>query len=298
MKATFKPCWLLSLALSVIAASVVGAADLLEIDIDRGGVVLKGKFYAAEGTGALPAVILLHGFPGNETDVMGLGRKLSEAGIHALAFNYSGTHRSQGEMSFEHAQRDIRAAFDFIRRPENVEKFGIDTARIILGGWCFGGNMALAYAAGHVEVAAVFSIAGNDHGEFFREYARNPEFQKMVDDGFAAMTAPPTNVRFARGALPKEIVASGLDKLDPIFDLRASAPRLAPKDILLIAGWNDRQVTVEQYILPFYRALEQAKAGKVRIMAFQDDHYFKNSREELARAVIDWLRTVWDKKPE
>jgi len=298
MKAAFKQFWLLGLALSVIAASAVGAADFLEIDIDRGGVVLKGTFYAAEGTGALPAVILLHGFPGNETDVMGLGRKLSEAGIHALAFNFSGTHRSQGETSFENAQRDIRAAFDFIRRPENVEKYGIDAARIILGGWCFGGNMALAYAAGHAEVAAVFSIAGNDHGEFFREYARNPEFQKMVDDMFAAAAASPANVRFARGALPKEIVASGLDKMDPIFDLRASAPRLAPKDILLIAGWNDRQVTVEQYILPFYRALEKEKAGKVRIMAFQDDHYFKNSREELARAVIDWLRAVWDKKPE
>ena len=267
-----------------------------DITIDSGGVHLKGKFYLAEGKGAFPTVILLHGLPGNEMDVLGLGSKLSEAGFNALTFNYSGTYQSQGQMSFENAQKDIEAVFEFVHQPGNVISYKIDPTRIHLGGWSFGGGMALAYAASHPEISAVFSVAGNDHGELLREYARYPELQKMIDDMFASMAAPAGPVRFAKGALPKEIAEAGLDKLDPIFDLKKSAPNLAQKGILLIGGWDDRQVTIEQFVLPFYRALEKEKARNVKIVGFQDDHYFKNSRSDVASTIIEWLKSTVDKK--
>jgi len=59
------------------------------ITIERDGVLLKGKFHATQGTGPFPTVILLHGFPGNQTDVMGLGALLSTEGFNVLIFNYS-----------------------------------------------------------------------------------------------------------------------------------------------------------------------------------------------------------------
>ncbi len=92
----------------------------VDVTIDRNGVLLKSKFYIAKGTGSFPTVILLHGFPGNEADVLGIGNKLSRAGINALTFNYGGTYQSQGKHSFENTQRDIRAAFEFIHKPENI----------------------------------------------------------------------------------------------------------------------------------------------------------------------------------
>lgn len=49
-----------------------------DITIDRDGIQLKGKFYLAEGEGNLPTVILLQGSPGNTTDVLGLGKRLSQ----------------------------------------------------------------------------------------------------------------------------------------------------------------------------------------------------------------------------
>ena len=55
-------------------------------------------------------------------------------------------------------------------------------------------------------------------------------------------------------------------------------------------------MTIDQCILPFYRALEKAEAKNVKIVAFQDDHYFKNSREELVQAVMAWLETILGKK--
>ena len=136
----------------------------LDITIDRDGILLQGKFYISEGTGKFHTVILLHGFPGGEGDVFGIGQKLTEIGINTLTFNYSGTHKSEGEINFDNSQKDIGAAYDFIHRSENITQFKIDTTRIILGGYSYGGGMAFTYAANHPEIKEVFSIVGNDHG--------------------------------------------------------------------------------------------------------------------------------------
>ena len=138
-----------------------------EIIINRDEIKLKGKFYAVEGEGSFTTVILLQGFPGNEIDVLGIGKRLSEAGINALTFNYSGTYQSEGLYSFTNTQKDIKAAYNFIHQPENIIEYKIDTTRIILGGYSYGGGMALTYAANHPEIKTVFSIAGTDHGAYF-----------------------------------------------------------------------------------------------------------------------------------
>jgi dipeptidyl aminopeptidase/acylaminoacyl peptidase len=282
------------LILPVVAQSQ--ASTPADITIDCSGVFLKGKFYVAEGEGIFPTVILLQGFPGNEKDVLGIGNRLSQSGINALTFNYSGTYQSQGLASFENNQKDIQAAFDFIYQPVNINKYKIDTSLIYLGGWCHGGGMSLVYAASHPEITTVFSIAGNDFGEFMREYTCNPEIKKMIDKMFDNMTAPTGPVRFDTGALPKEMAETGIEKINPIFDLRKDAPLLAKKDILLIGGWNDVQVNIDQFVLPLYRALQKENAAKVQITAFQDDHYFRNSREEVAQMVIKWLKKAPERK--
>ena len=156
----------------------------IDITIDRDGILLQGKFYISEGTGKFPTVILLHGFPGGEGDVLGIGKKLSAIGINVLSFNYSGTHKSEGEFNFDNSQKDIEAVYEFIHLPENVTKYKIDTTRIILGGYSYGGGMAMTYAANHPKIKEVFSIAGNDQGAFMKEYNRNPEMQKDIDNMF------------------------------------------------------------------------------------------------------------------
>ena len=67
-----------------------------DIIIDREGVKLKGEFYISASGDNSPTLILLQGFPGNESDVLGLSNIISKAGINVITFNYSGTFRSQG----------------------------------------------------------------------------------------------------------------------------------------------------------------------------------------------------------
>jgi len=260
-----------------------------DITIDRGGILLKGKIYQASGETNFTTVIILQGFPGNEIDVLGLGNLLSLRGINVLTFNYSGTYKSQGELSWDNSQLDIQAAINFVHHPENVIKYKIDTTHIYLGGYSYGGGMALSYTASHPEIKEVFSIAGNDHGEFLREYLGNPVYRKTIDEMFEDVAVPKGQVRFKTGTQPKDFIEKGIESLSPIYDLRKCAPQLASKNILLICGWNDNMVSIEKIILPLYRSLQNEKAQDVKIISFQDNHTFKNNREEVARTIFDWL---------
>jgi pimeloyl-ACP methyl ester carboxylesterase len=281
-------------ALSLFAQSQVTAPA--DITIDRNGILLKGKFHAAEGTGFFPTVLLLQGFPGNETDVLGIGKIISKSGINMMTFNYSGTFNSMGESSIDNSMKDIKAAYDFLHNADNIRRFRIDTGLIILGGYSYGGGMAMSYSIKNPVILSVISIAGVDWGEYHEEYVRNPEFKKTVDSNMEKLATLPGQIRLEAGSMPDEITKNGIIRLDSAYFLRKSARQLAQKDMLIICGWDDNQATVDQFILPFYRALKKEKAQYVQITAFQDGHFFSKSRPELAAAIIKWVKSAPERK--
>jgi len=277
--------------LTAISCSNIQVLSPLDITIDRDGAFLDGKFYVPGGRGPFPTVILLKGFYDPRDDVLGLGKLLSAAGFGVLTFQYSGTDINQGEFSFENTQRDIRAAFEFVHQPENIRNYKIDTTQIHLGGFSYGGGMALTYGADNPGINSIFSIAGTDHGEFVREYLNSPNMRQWFDNWIEGITAPKGPVRIVDGFSMKTIAEMGIKKYLPALDLRESAPLLAQTPILLIGGWDDTRSSLEHHLLPLYRALKKENAKRVEITAVQDSHSFKNSGEELARIIIDWLRS-------
>jgi len=263
----------------------------VEVTIERGEVMLQGKFYESPEEGFLPTVVLLPGFPGNENDVIGLGDRLSQLGVNVLTFNYSGTHNSQGLWGFSHVQSDITAALQFLHILPNITRFGIDTTNIVLGGYSYGGGMAMSYAIDHPEIDKVISIAGNDWGEHFEDYVHNTNLKTSID-GMVDWAVSSGFVRPDKGELPKEFLANGTAGLDSSLYIKRNAGRLAQKNILLIGAWDDTGVVIEKYILPLYRALQAEKAQHVRIIAYQDDHSFSQSRDAMANAITDWLKAL------
>ena len=264
-----------------------------DITIERDSVILKGKFYKAAGDDNKPVVILLQGSPGNTYDVLGLGRALSMSGINAMTFNYSGSHQSTGTFSFLNCQADIGATFRFLHRPDVIGKFRIDTTAIILAGYSFGGGMATAYAIRHKEIDELISIAGVDWGIFFDLYRSNPEMKRMLDSSIDNAIAAGI-FRFETGYLPKDI-GSGQRVLDPSFYTVKNAASLADKYLLIICGLNDTNITMEEYILPLYNALQDAKARNVQLSPFEDDHTFSLSREKISQTICDWVKRRHEK---
>ena len=248
------------------------------------GCKLRGRFYHALGEPPFPTILLLGGFPGNETDVLELGQGLSQHGVSTLTFNYCGTYQSEGTFSLRHSLEDIHAAWMYLHEEGVIRNFQINTGRLLVGGYSYGGGMALVYAAGHAEIKGVLSIAGTDHGELARAYKRNPVLAATIDAMFEELKAPTGPVRFKGKGGVEELTQNPAP-----YDLMLSAAALANRDILLIGGWDDLNVTIEHHILPFYRVLVASNAPKVQIVTFQDDHLFEKSREELVQIVADWI---------
>jgi dipeptidyl aminopeptidase/acylaminoacyl peptidase len=281
------PLYMCLIVISLTICLPVFSQEPEDITIERDSVILKGKFYKAAGDDKKAVVLLLQGSPGNTTDVLGLGRSLSRSGINAITFNYSGSHQSTGKFSFPGCQADIAAALRFLRSPDVIVKFGIDTASIILAGYSFGGGMATAYAIRHKEINRVISIAGVDWGIYFDRYRSDPEMKRKLDSSIDNAIAAGI-FRFEPGCLPKDI-GSGQKVLDPSFYTARNAASLADKKFLIICGLNDANVTMDDYILPLYNALKAEKAGNVHLSPFEDDHTFSLSREKMSQTIYDWV---------
>jgi dipeptidyl aminopeptidase/acylaminoacyl peptidase len=113
--------------------------------------------------------------------------------------------------------------------------------------------------------------------------------KKMIDDMFEELTYPSGPVRFAIGGTAKEIAEMKIIELNPTYDLRKSAPLLANKNILLIGGWEDVNVSIDHLLLPFYRALKKEKVENVRFIVYHTTHSFSNVRDKLAEDIIEWI---------
>jgi dienelactone hydrolase len=258
----------------------------IPISFSSEGHSVKGLFYSGATSGSSYTVILSRGFPGSEGDVLGLGQSLSNAGLNALAFNYSGTFGSEGVQSLESSLKDIQAAIEFLRQADMVQKFHIDTTRIILVGYCYGGSMVLNYAVRHPDIRRVVALVLTEHGEFVREYMRNKQLAAMLDSAFDALRRPNGPVNFDGREQLKELAQ------DPTpYDMVLNAPQIADRDILLVTGWDDFVTMTEAHHLPLYRALKKAGASHVTFVAYQTDHTFRNVRDQLAADLLRWLRS-------
>jgi hypothetical protein len=145
--------------------------------------------------------------------------------------------------------------------------------------------MSLAYAARDEEVRSVFSISGTDHAQFIRRYQSDPAFAEMVDGLLESSAAPAGPIRFS--------VQGTLDELavgQQVYGLIENAPALADRRVLLVGGWDDVNVTIDDTLLPLYRALRRAGADSVRFETFHADHGYGAAREELHAVLSEWIR--------
>src|SRR5579864_4980492 len=116
-------------------------ASMDTFQIPSHGALLNALVYVAAGAGPHPAVILLHGFPGNEKN-LDLAQAIRRAGWNVLYFNYRGSWGSPGDFSFTHAMEDTQAAIAFLRDAATAKKLRVDPAHIVLIGHSMGGFMA------------------------------------------------------------------------------------------------------------------------------------------------------------
>ena len=187
-----------------------------------------------------------------------------------------GWHESEGPASFSNTLRDIGAALRWARERASHE--------LVLGGHSHGGGLSLVYAAQDYSVRRVISVAGTDHRILIQHY--------LDDAAFAADFRPLLESTLAPAGPVRGDADSIIDELTDgrtAFGLQEKAGALADRSILMFGGWEDVNVTVDESLLPFYRALRAAGATDVTFHVSHTDHGFGNVREEIYRKILSWL---------
>lgn len=142
-----------------------------------GDITLEGEWLFPGGRGPFPAVVVCHPYPPRGGDmfnsvVAAICAALAGHSLSAFRFNFRGVGQSEGSFGEGISERDdVKAALDFVlSSPE------IDSRRVGLAGYSFGGMVALPVAAGDGRIsrlAVVSSPFSDSDWQQFREYAND-----------------------------------------------------------------------------------------------------------------------------
>jgi pimeloyl-ACP methyl ester carboxylesterase len=246
----------------------------ISVQIPCAGENMLGVMYTAQGSGAHPTAVLLHGFPGNERN-FDLAHILRRAGWNVLIFHYRGAWGSPGTFSFTHVLEDTHAALNFVRNMPNI----VDTTGIVLMGHSMGAWASLMCGAADLDLWGVAAF-GTWNITAFAETMPKDENAAILEwlAGGCAPLRPGTPQ-----ALLDDINANAVR-----FDLRNLD--FTNRRVLLVAGADDEDTPDIIHHNPLVRAYASAKLTHKTIE--NADHGFSGQRLELARTVLDWLDSL------
>ncbi len=250
---------------------------LAEVSFESGGDRLNGHIYLANGAGPHPAVILLHGFPGNEKN-LDLAQALRRDGFNVMFFHYRGAWGSEGVYSFSHLIEDVGAAASFLRT--NAADYRVDPAKLITIGHSMGGFAALQAAARDPAIACTAAIAPANLGARVFAFDQSPE----LEAGFRAYA---DSLQMLAGFDGERGVAE-IRANAGAFELQTLTPGLAGKQVLIVGSDKDASVSLENVIKPLIAAYEADPALKTTGVILPGDHSFSWTREALINTVADW----------
>jgi pimeloyl-ACP methyl ester carboxylesterase len=256
-------------------------ASMQTMQIPSHGALLNALVYVAAGAGPHPAVILLHGFPGNERN-LDLAQDIRRAGWDVLYFNYRGSWGTPGDFSFAHSIEDTASAVAYLRRPDVAKGLRLDPSRIVLIGHSMGGFMTVAGAAADPAIKAFATISAADMGGRFADMRKalgqTSALDKMAaglaDEGMAPLAG------CTPAGLARELSQHAADwmfssKVDALKDRRA-----------LVITSDDGLAPANQ---AFAQALKNAGDAHVDLVHLATDHAYSDQRKGLSTAVLDWL---------
>lgn len=248
-----------------------------EVSFDSHGDRLNGLIYVADGPGPHPAVVLLHGFPGNEKN-LDLAQDMRAAGWNVLFFHYRGAWGSEGDYTLTHVIEDVAAATDFLR--SHADQYRTDPDHIVLVGHSMGGFASLQAAARDEAIACAAGIAPADIGVMAGVFEANAEAKA----GFMAYS---DSLQMLHGLSGEKIMAE-IEANKDAFSLQGLAPKLEGKRILVVGADKDGSVPADSIVLPLIAAYEADPAIDTTGVVLSGDHSFSWSRDELISTVMDW----------
>jgi uncharacterized protein len=259
-------------------------ASLKSFQIPSHGSFLNAFVYVAAGVGPHPAVVLLHGFPGNERN-LDLAQDIRRAGWDVLYFDYRGSWGSSGDFSFTHAIEDTAAAVDYLRSDTMSQILNLDPARIVLIGHSMGGFLAIQAAAADPKIIGIGLISAADMGGRVPRPVTKGGEEEVINtlsaaydrDGMAPLSGCTPD------GLAREMMTNG-----PAWSFRSKVSTLKTRPMLIVTS-NDAYARGNE---GFAGVLREAGNSRVSTLHLPSDHVYSDQRGPLSGAVLRWLATV------
>jgi pimeloyl-ACP methyl ester carboxylesterase len=261
----------------------VHPARMEPLQIISHGAAMNAVFYIARGAGPHPTVLLLHGSPGNEQN-LDLAQAIRRAGWNVLTMHYRGSWGSAGGYSLASCIEDSQAAVAFLRDPEVIRRYGLESGRIVVMGHSLGGFLAAKLGAEDPSLMGIGLLAAWDvghDGPIMTQWSK-----AKLDEEFADM--PGRVVGATAKGLVAEAAAHAKD-----WSLEAFAPGLAGHRVLVVTAHDGGRESGLKLV--------STLKGKGTLAAATDidtDHPFSDSRIALEATVIHWLGTLPNAPPE
>ena len=256
-------------------------ASMETMQIPSHGSQMNALVYVAAGAGPHPAVVLLHGFPGNERN-LDLAQDIRRAGWDVVYFNYRGSWGSSGDFSFSHGIEDTAVALAYLRQPENARRLRLDASRIVLIGHSMGGFMAVQAASADPAVKGIAMISAADMGGVFEQMSAKEPHAKAVHEMSAGLAGE--GMAPLSGCTPDGL-AKELAEHASAWAFTSKADTLKGRPVLVVTS-DDGLANADN---AFAAALRQAGDTKVTSMHFPTDHAYSDQRIELSHTVLQWL---------
>ena len=74
------------------------------------------------------------------------------------------------------------------------------------------------------------------------------------------------------------------------YDVKKHCSKLINRKILLIGGWEDNGILLEEHFLPLFRRLKELEAENITIEALDTNHSFSNVLDELFEMITNWIK--------
>jgi pimeloyl-ACP methyl ester carboxylesterase len=268
------------------SAKLQPPASMEELRIQSHGSRINGLMYRAAGPGPHPLVIFLHGTPGNERN-LDLAQAVRRAGYQALYFDYRGDFGSGGSYSLTHGLEDTAAVLAWVRMPENIAKYQVDSTRIALVGHSDGGFFALMSVGNEPAGVCVAALAASNNGWDGSRFAEHPDERAAVlnDIGSLADTAGGP-LHTSADEFTKDLGDHASE-----WDYLSQANALKDRALLLVAATRDTPDEGVEMNARLVEAIRRAGGKHVQVVNLDDDHPFSSHRVALADTLVHWLRT-------
>ncbi|MCF8241691.1 MAG: alpha/beta fold hydrolase [Melioribacteraceae bacterium] len=255
--------------------------SMTAVTFESSGSKLIGAFLIANGKGPHPTVIMLHGFPGNETN-FDISHAIRRFGFNVLIFHYRGSWGSKGKFSWLNCFDDVKSSVRFLESEWAINELRVDPERIILMGHSMGGFLSLIKAADFDKIKHIAAFAPFNLGYFGKLIMHNEYAFALTNENISY------NCELLN-ASPDDLISEMIEHSETL-NLFNYIEKLLNKNILLIGADNDFIAPAELHFNPFTEALENAGCKNLTKITFDSGHSFSNKRIELTYKIIDWLK--------